>query len=108
MLDKYYDIVLIYLLSDIKQERQQPMFILRNKQQLAKAIDNAKALHPKVRMIEFGEYQVTGSKGNTYTVLCYRAGGEKIVDCNCPSRVPCKHSAAALALHVHVAARRGH
>ncbi len=84
------------------------MFILRNKQQLAKAIDNAKALHPKVRMIEFGEYQVSGSTGNTYTVLCYRAGGEKIVDCNCPSRVPCKHSAAALALHVHVAARRGH
>ncbi|MDQ3256811.1 MAG: SWIM zinc finger family protein [Acidobacteriota bacterium] len=30
--------------------------------------------------------------------------GEKIVDCNCPSRVPCKHSAAAIALHVHVAA----
>ena len=84
------------------------MFILRNKQQLAKAIDNARALQPKVRMIEFGEYQVTGSKGNTYTVLCYRAGDNKIVDCNCPSRVPCKHSAAALALHVHVAARRGH
>ncbi len=84
------------------------MFILRNKQQLEKAIDNAKALHPKVRMIEFGEYQVTGSRGNTYTVLCYRAGINKIVDCNCPSRVPCKHSAAAIALHVHVAARRGH
>ena len=84
------------------------MFILRNRQQLAKAIDNAKALHPKVRMIEFGEYEVTGSTGNTYTVLCYRAGDNKIVNCNCPSRVSCKHSAAALALHVHVAARRGH
>ena len=84
------------------------MFILRNKQQITTAIKNARALHPKVRMVEFGEYQVTGSKGNTYTVLCYRACGEKIVDCNCPSRVTCKHSAAALALHVHVAARRGH
>ena len=84
------------------------MFILRNREQITKAIENAKALHPKVRMIEFGEYQVSGSTGNTYTVLCYCAGGEKIVDCNCPSRVPCKHSAAALALHVHVAARRGH
>ncbi len=84
------------------------MFILRNKQQLAKAIDNAKALHPKVRMIEFGEYQVTGSTGNTYTVLCYRAGDNKIVDCNCPARVPCKHSAAALQVHVYMAARRGH
>jgi len=84
------------------------MFILINKQQLAKAIDNAKALHPKVRMVEFGEYLVTGSTGNTYTVLCYRAGDNKMVDCNCPSRVPCKHAAAAIALHVHVAARRGH
>jgi len=92
--------------SQTKGEKQ--IFILRNKQQLAKAIDNAKALHPKVRMIEFGEYQVSGSTGNTYTVLCYRANGEKMVDCNCPSRVPCKHSAAAIALHVHVAARRGH
>ena len=84
------------------------MFILKSKQQLTRAIENAKALHPKVRMVEFGEYEVSGSKGNTYTVLCYRAGDNKIVDCNCPSRVPCKHSAAALALHVHVAARRGH
>ena len=84
------------------------MFILKSKQQLTKAIENARILHPKVHTVEFGEYEVSGSKGNTYTVLCYRANGEKIVDCNCPSRVPCKHSAAALALHVHVAARRGH
>jgi uncharacterized Zn finger protein len=56
-------------------------------------------------MIEFGEYEVSGSKGNNYTVLCYRAAGEKIVDCNCPARVPCKHSAAALSLHVALAAQ---
>ncbi len=84
------------------------MFILKSKQQLTKAIENAKALHPKVRMVEFGEYEVTGSKGNVYTVLCYRSGGEKIVDCNCPSRVPCKHSAAALQVHIFMAATRGH
>jgi hypothetical protein len=84
------------------------MFILRNKEQITKAIENAKALHPKVKMVEFGEYAVTGSKGNTYRVLCYRAAGEKIVDCNCPSRVPCKHAAAALTLHIYMAARRGH
>ncbi len=83
------------------------MFILRNKEQLSRAIENARTLHPKVRMIEFGEYEVTGSTGNTYTVLCYRAAGEKIVDCNCPARVPCKHAAAAIALHV-VARQRGH
>ncbi len=84
------------------------MFILRNKEQISKAIENARALHPKVRMIEFGEYEVAGSTGNTYTVLCYRAAGEKIVDCNCPARVPCKHSAAALSLHIAVACQRGH
>ncbi len=101
--------LLVSLLSDITTRKATiNMFILRNKAQLANAIDNAKALHPKVRMVEFGEYLVTGSTGNVYTVLCYRANGEKIVDCSCPSRVPCKHSAAAIALHVHVAARRGH
>ncbi|MBA3714390.1 MAG: hypothetical protein H0W76_18335 [Pyrinomonadaceae bacterium] len=84
------------------------MFILRNKAQITNAINNAKALHPKVKMVEFSEYAVTGSTGNTSTVLCYRANGECVVDCNCPSRVPCKHNAAAIALHVHVAARRGH
>ncbi len=64
------------------------MFILRSKEQISKAIENARRLHPKVRMIEFGEYEVSGSKGNTYTVLCYRAGGEKIVDCNLPVASP--------------------
>ena len=53
------------------------MFILKSKQQLTKAIENARALHPKVRMVEFGEYEVSGSKGNTYTVLCYRANGAR-------------------------------
>lgn len=81
------------------------MFVLQSKEQIGKAIENAKALHPKVRMIKFGEYAVTGSKGNTYTVLCYRAAGQKIVDCSCPARVPCKHAAAALPLHIHLAAR---
>jgi len=84
------------------------MFILRNKEQISQAVENAKQLHPKVRMVEFGEYAVTGSKGNTYTVLCYRVGDEKIVDCNCPARVPCKHAAAAISLHVAVARQRGH
>lgn len=75
---------------------------------LEKAIQNAKALHPKVKMIRFGEYAVSGSKGNSYTVKCYRLFGEKIVDCNCPTKddVACKHSVCALILHLHVAATR--
>lgn len=77
---------------------------------IERAITNAKALHPKVKMIEFGEYEVKGSKGNTYTVKCYRAGGEKIVECNCATRqgIACKHGLAACSLHIAMAALRGH
>jgi len=59
-----------FQLRDINTKGDKQMFILRNKQQLAKAIDNAKALHPKVRMVEFGEYQVSGvvlQKVSAYT-----------------------------------------
>jgi hypothetical protein len=77
---------------------------------IEKAINNAKALHPKVKMIEFGTYEVTGSKGNIYTVRCYRSAGEKIVECNCATRagIACKHGLAAVSLHIALAARRGH
>jgi hypothetical protein len=72
------------------------------------AIQKAKALHPKVKMVHFGEYAVSGSKGNEYTVKCYRDGQEKIVDCSCPTRddIACKHGMAAVLLHVHVATMR--
>ncbi len=76
--------------------------------QLDRAIQNAKALHPKVKMIRFGEYAVSGSRGNEYRVKCYRFFGEKVVECNCKTKdgVACKHGAAALPLHLHVAAQR--
>lgn len=76
--------------------------------ELDKAIKNAKALHPKVRMVRFGEYQVSGSKGNNYTVKCYRFFGEKVVECTCKTRdgIACKHSIAGILLHLHVAATR--
>jgi len=85
------------------------MFILQSKESLGNAIKNAKALHPKVTPVRFGEYNVTGSRGNNYTVRCYRENGNKIVDCNCKAGkvgMACKHSAAALPLHIHLAARR--
>jgi hypothetical protein len=74
------------------------------------AINNAKALHPKVKMVEFGKYEVTGSKGNTYTVRCYRQFGEKVVECNCKTRdgIACKHGLAACSLHIALAVQRGH
>ena len=76
--------------------------------ELDRAIQNAKALHPKVKMTHFGEYQVSGSKGNNYRVKCYRFFGEKVVECTCKTRdgVACKHGVSAVLLHLHVAATR--
>lgn len=76
--------------------------------EISRAVKNAKALHPKVKMVRFGEYQVSGSKGNFYTVKCYRFFGEKVVECNCKTRdgIACKHGVCAVSLHLHVAATR--
>jgi hypothetical protein len=76
--------------------------------EISRAVENAKALHPKVEMLRFGEYSVSGSKGNSYTVKCYRLFGEKIVECTCRTRdgVACKHGISAVTLHLHVAATR--
>lgn len=76
------------------------MFIIE-KTEISKAIDRAKELHPKVRMVRFGLYEVTGSGSNTYAVRCWREKGQKVVDCTCPTRdgVACKHSMAAVPLH---------
>ncbi len=76
--------------------------------QLDRAIENAKALHPRVKMLRFGEYEVSGSRGNSYKVKCYRLFGEKIVECTCRTRdgVACKHGISAVTLHLHVAATR--
>lgn len=61
------------------------MFTLETTE-ISRAIENAKALHPKVKMICFGEYSVTDSKGNSYIVRCYRDRGQKVVDCACKAR----------------------
>ncbi len=76
--------------------------------ELDRAIQNAKALHPKVKMIRFGEYAVSGSRGNEYRVKCYRFFGEKVIECNCKTKdgVACKHGVSAVPLHLHVAAQR--
>jgi hypothetical protein len=80
------------------------MFIIEETP-IAKAIANAKALHPKVRMVRFGLYEVTGSKGNTYIVRCWRDRAGKNVDCSCATRdgIACKHGMAAVPLHSYAA-----
>lgn len=85
------------------------MFILKSKEQLSKAIERAKARHTSVKFVRFGEYMVRGAAGNFYTVRCERRGGLKVVDCSCVAGTfgtPCAHSAAALALHIGLAAQR--
>jgi hypothetical protein len=76
------------------------MFIIEETE-IAKAIDRARELHPKVRMVRFGWYEVTGSTGRTYAVRCWRERGQKIVDCTCATRdgIACKHGMAAVPLH---------
>ena len=82
-------------------------FILETAE-ISRAIENAKSLHPKVKMIRFGECSVTGSKANPYIVRCYRDKGQKVVDCACQTRegVACKHGMAAVSLHIALAAGR--
>ncbi len=82
------------------------MFILKNQATIEKAILRAKAVHPRVSVRKVGEYAVTGSRGNSYTVTCERRNGQKVVDCNCQAGQlgrPCFHAAAAVAQHVYFA-----
>ncbi len=87
------------------------MFILKDKETIQKAIERAKAVHPKVSVKQFGEYVVTGSAGNVYTVRCERRGSLKVVDCSCIAGTfgsPCFHAAVAIAQHMHLAVTLGH
>ena len=84
------------------------MFIIEDIQ-LEKAIERAKDLHPKVRMVKFGEHIVSSSKaGVEYIVKCFRAANQKVVACSCPTKngTACKHDMAAVSLHVGLARQR--
>ena len=86
------------------------MFILREHQQLEKAIEKAKQIRPKVHFVAFGHYQVSGSKGGYYTVICRKDNrGIKAVQCTCKAGdkgLVCFHSVAALSLHIGLARLR--
>lgn len=83
------------------------MFTLE-KTEVAQAIERAKVLHPHVRMVTFGLYEVTGSTGNTYQVRCWKDRAGRHVDCTCRTRdgIACKHGMAAVALHIFYATER--
>lgn len=77
--------------------------------EIGRAIERARQLHPKVKMLRFGEYQVSGSNSITYIVKCYRdQRGLKTIDCTCATRdgIACKHGMAAVSLHIGMAAQR--
>ncbi len=85
------------------------MFILKDKSTIEKAIERAKAVRPKVRVNSFGEYVVTGSAGNLYTVKCEKRNGVKVVDCSCVAGqfgTPCFHAAVAVAQHIYLAGQQ--
>ena len=76
--------------------------------EIAKAIERAKKFHPKVRMISFGRYAVTGSQGE-HVVRCFRdERGKKVVDCDCKTRdgLACRCGMAAVSLHIGLAGQR--
>lgn len=86
------------------------MIELKSREQVAKAIERAKAHHPRVTVRRFGEYQVTGSAGNLYTVRCERRNGVKVIDCECVAGQfgsPCFHAMAAASVHIGLASLRG-
>lgn len=85
------------------------MIELKSREHMAKAIERAKAHHPRVTVRKFGEYQVTGSAGNFYTVRCERRGSAKLVDCECVAGqfgTLCFHAMAAASVHIGIASMR--
>jgi hypothetical protein len=93
-----------------RKDTANTMFYLTGIEQLTKAISRAKAYKPRVQMVEFGLYNVTGESGQNYLVDCHRdAHGRRVVDCNCQGGqrgLVCKHAAAALQAHIYRAAQR--
>jgi hypothetical protein len=85
------------------------MIELKNEQQLAKAIERAKEIKPRVKFITFGLYHVQGSTGSFYSVTCFKRNGIRIADCDCVAGMrnkPCFHAAAAAGLHSGIASMR--
>ncbi len=85
------------------------MFILKNRQQLERAIAKALKVRPSVKFDHFGRYRVSGSKGY-YTVICRKdERGIKTVACTCKGAkkgLVCYHAVSALSLHIGLARQR--
>src|SRR5215470_13913454 len=78
---------------------------------MQKAIERARAIRPRVRVINADEriYSVTGSHGNAYTVKFVIANGLKLAECDCAAgrqEMMCFHVAAAAQVNVMVQSMR--
>ncbi len=87
------------------------MFILRDATTIERALAKARTVKPRVRIIGFGLYEVTGSQNNSYQVRCKRdERGNRIVACNCKCGAEtthaCYHAAAAIGAHIVLAEQR--
>lgn len=72
---------------------------------LKNAIAKAKVTKPKVRVIEFRRYEVTNGDGITYTVRFTKIGNRPHGDCDCKATKVCYHIAAAIDIHLTLAAQ---
>lgn len=89
------------------------MLILESLSQLESAAARAAVKQPKLKVIDFGVYEVSGSKGQWYTVTCKRDGaGTRIVFCSCEDTHPrrgntvCYHIPPAVGAHILLALAR--
>jgi uncharacterized Zn finger protein len=75
---------------------------------MTKAIERAKTVRPRVRVINADErtYAVTGSRGDVYTVRFAVANGHKLASCDCPAKGICYHVAAAASVNIAVQSMR--
>ena len=74
---------------------------------MTKAIERAKTLRPRVRVISADErkYAVYGSRSDAYTVKFTVASGHKFAECNCPARGLC-HQIAPASVNIAVQSMR--
>lgn len=72
---------------------------------LKNAIAKAKTTKPKVRVLEFRTYFVTNGDGVTYTVKFAKIGGKPFGECDCKATKICYHIAAAIDIHLTLAAQ---
>ena len=83
------------------------MLLLTDLSQLNAATKKALKVKPALRVLDFGHYEVQGSKGNWYTVNCRKSvTGQKLVFCSCEQEKPrrvgftCYHMGAAVGAHI--------